>query len=77
MNRVYRLREAIARDIPLARRLDEPRSPEIREMPRDRRLRDVEQVDDIADAELASGEDIENAKAHRVGKPPKERVEVG
>ena len=77
MNRVYWVGEAIARDIPFARRLDEPRSPQVREMPRDRWLREVEQVDDIADAELASGEDIQNAKAHRVGKPPKERVEVG
>ena len=42
----------------------------------DRRLRQVEDLDDVADAELAGAEQIENADPRRVGKALEQGVQI-
>ena len=76
MHCVSRLRQAVVREFPLARRRDEAHAPQVGEVPRDGRLREREDLDDVADAELPRGEHAEDADARRVGEALEDRVEV-
>ena len=76
MHGVLGLGEAVVRELPLARRLNEPHSAQVRQVARDRGLGQPEDVDDVADAELPSGEHAQDADASRVGKALEDRVEI-
>jgi len=76
MDGVLRLGEAVVREFPFARRLDEPHSAQVGQMARHGRLWQAENVHDVADAELSSGEDAEDANTRRIGETLEDRVEV-
>lgn len=71
------LRQSVVGESPLRPRFDEARPAQVGEMPGHRRLRQSQQGDDIAYAELASGEDVEDPNTGRIGKPSEQRVEIG
>ena len=69
--------QTVSRDVPLARRVREAGPPQLGQVSRDSRLRETEHIHDVSHAELAGGEDVEDAQSGRVGKPSKEGVQVG
>lgn len=74
---VRRLGEPVVGELPLARGLHHPGPAEIRQMPRDRRLRQGKDLDDVAHAQLAGGEDAQDADACRIGEALEEHVQIG
>src|SRR5581483_2467502 len=60
MDRVVRRRETVVRELLRANDVDEPRMAERREMSRYGRLRQLEQIDDVAYAELTGRQHIQN-----------------
>src|SRR5690606_2521599 len=75
MHRVLRLGQAIVRELPLARCLHESRAAEVGEVPRDGGLRQSEDLDDVADAQLTRGKQAEYPDARGVGEALEEFVE--
>jgi hypothetical protein len=73
---VLRLREAIVRKLPFARRVDESHPAQVGEMTRHGRLWQAENVNDVANAKLARDEDAEDADTRRIGKALEDGVEV-
>jgi hypothetical protein len=55
--------------------LDETRVAELAEMARGRRLRDVEDLHEIADAQLALAEDVQDAQSRPIGEGLEQRVD--
>ena len=77
MYRVHRLGEAIVRVLGRPRDLHELGTPEIREVARDEWLREIKQLDEIADAQLARGEQVQDPQPRGVGKSAEECLKVG
>src|SRR5688500_16415512 len=77
MDRIGGRREPVMCEVPRAGHVDEPRGAERGQVARDRRLRQAEKLDDVADAQLAGGEQAENAEPGGVGERLEEGVEVG
>ena len=73
MNRITWWRESVVREFPLACDFDEACISQRGQMPRDCRLRKIEDFDDIADAQLTGGKQAEDAKPGRI----RERLEQG
>lgn len=77
MDGELRLCEAVMRELPLARDFDEPSSMEVSKVPRDARLREGEDLDKVADAELTGDEQIQDANPGGVRKASEEQIEIG
>ena len=69
--------EAVVCVLGIARDLDEAAAPQVGEMPRHERLRQVEQLDEITHAQLPGGEEIQNPQPCRISEPAEQRFEVG
>lgn len=67
------LRERIERAHAVPAIADQPARPQMAEVTRDARLRLPEQALDVADAQRAAGEQIDDAQAGAVGEGAKER----
>lgn len=76
MNRVAGLGQPVVRELPLTGDLDEFCHSEHGEVARDGGLREVENFDDIADAQLTGGEQTQDAEPGRVGERLEEGVNV-
>jgi len=63
-------------ELPLPRDLDETGSMEVAKMTRDGGLRDREDLDEVADAELPGDEQIQDANPGRVREAPEEEIEI-
>jgi len=59
----------------LAPRGDDPRAAEIRQMPRDFRLPNLEDFHEIANANFLVGNEIEEAKPRAIGQDAKEKID--
>ena len=59
----------------LAPRGDDPRAAEIRQMPRDFRLANLEDFHEIAYANFLVGNEIEEAKPRAIGQDAKEKID--
>lgn len=77
MHRMRRLREAIVCVLRFPRDFDEAGAPEVGEMARHERLGQLEDVDQVAHAELAGGEQVQDPQPGRVGESAEERFEIG
>ena len=60
---------------PLAPRGDDPRAAQIRQVPRDFGLADLEDLHKIADANFLVGDEIQETKPRAVGQGAKEKIE--
>ena len=63
--------------LPIPVDLYEPRPVQVAQVARDGRLGCLEEIDQIADAELAGDEQIENPNPGRVGEATEEKIEIG
>src|SRR5262249_28396228 len=61
---------------PFAARLDEPGAAQVREMARRLRLRDVQGLMDVADADLAGQQQAQDPQPRRIGQRPEERLHL-
>jgi hypothetical protein len=68
--------EPVVREFPFSRGLDEAGSTQVPKVPRDGGLRKPQELDQVADAEFAGGEEIEDPDPGRVGEPTEEKIEV-
>jgi hypothetical protein len=68
--------ESVMRKPRVARHLDQSHAPQIGEMPGDRWLRESQNVDDVADAQLPSGEDAQDADASGIGEALEDGIEI-
>lgn len=68
--------EPVMRELPFTLRLDEPHAAQVREMTGNCGLGELEDLDDVADAQLARREHAQNANTSRVGKSLEHRVEI-
>jgi len=73
---MLRLGQTVVSELKLACRPDESHSPEVGEMPRNRGLREAEDVDDIANAELPRDEQAQDSDARRIGEALEHAVEI-
>ena len=64
--RIAVLREPVIHPLPVPSRIDEARAPHQGEMARDLRLLELERVVQIADADLAAGQKVQQAEPRRV-----------
>jgi hypothetical protein len=64
------------RELPLARDFDEAGAMQVTEVARHRRLGNIEQLDQVADAELAGREKVEYPDPGRVREPFEEQIQV-
>jgi hypothetical protein len=60
---------------PLSPGGDDPRAAEIRQMPRDFWLADLEDLHKIADANFLVGDEVEQAKPRAIGQGAKEKID--
>ena len=61
MNRIAGISESVVSELRFASDLDQAAAPEVGEMPRDQRLWKLEEIDQIADAQLAGGEHAQDS----------------
>jgi len=73
MKRVPRSGERVEAPEPLLTHFHEPRSPEVSKVARGLRLRDPENVHDVADAELPTEEEVEDPDPRAIGTRPEHR----
>ena len=71
------LREPVVSVLGFARYLDEPSATQVREVAGDQRLREIEQLDEVAHAELARREQIEDSQPGVISEPAEQRFEIG
>jgi hypothetical protein len=69
--------EAIVRVLGRPCHLHEPNTSEIREVARDEGLREMKQIDEVADAQLARSKQVQDPQPRRVGESAEERLKVG
>jgi hypothetical protein len=72
-----RWRKAVVVPKPVLPRLNQPRPPQIRQVPRSGRLRHVEDADDIAYAQLAREEQIQYPQPRPIGERAENAVDIG
>ena len=61
---------------PLSHRISASRNVQVPEMPRDGGLRQPEQLDQVADAQFAGHEQVEDAEAGRIGEAAEQEIEI-
>ena len=76
MHGVLRLGEAVVGVLGSARDLDQATAPQVGEVPGHERLWQVEQLDEVAHAQLPSGEEIQNPQPCRISEPIEQSFEV-
>ena len=76
MDCVHRIGKAVVRDLQLGPGLDESGAPQIGEMTGYGGLSQAQHADDIADAELAGGEDVQDADTGRVGETLEQGIQL-
>ena len=69
--------QPVVRELPLPLRLDKPHAPQVREVTRDRRLREMKDLHDVAHAEFTHSQHAENTDARRVGESLEHGIEIG
>jgi hypothetical protein len=74
-DRIARSKKPIVHPPPLSPCGHDSRVAEIRQMPRDFRLADFEDLHEIADANFLVGDEIEEAKARAIGQSAKEKID--
>lgn len=76
MHRVRRIGEAIVGELPVARDFHQPRPVEVPKVPGDGRLREVEELDQVTDAQLPRHQEAENTNAGRIGKSLEQEIQI-
>lgn len=76
MHRQGRLGEAVVRELPFTRDVDQAGAVKVAEVPGDGGLRQDQQADQVADAELAGDEKIQDANPRGVREASKKEIEV-
>lgn len=76
MDRVPGHGQPVMGELRLARRFDEPRPTQIGEVPGHRRLRQAKDVYEVADAQLAGSEQVQDSYARWICEPSEDRVEI-
>jgi hypothetical protein len=76
MNREIGVSKSVVRELPLPRHFDETGSMEVAKVTRDGGLREREELDEVADAELPSDQQIQDTNPGRVREAPKEKIEI-
>ena len=74
---VLRGSKSIVHPFAFASRRDDSRSTKIGKMPRDLRLADAKDFDEVANADLAVGNEIQQAQTRWIGQGAEEQVERG
>jgi len=77
MYRMHWLGEAIVRVLGRPCHIHEVNTPEIREVARDEGLREMKQIDEVADAQLARSKQVQDPQPRRVGESAEERLKIG
>lgn len=77
MDRMAGLSQPVIRELPLTGHIDEPRLSKYGEVTRDRGLRELEDLDNVAHAQLAGGQQTEDAKPGGIGERLEKGVDVG
>ena len=76
MDHVCRRGESVVRVPPLARYLDEPLTAQQAKVTRNSGLWQGEHLDDVADTELSSGQDVQDPESRGVSERLEQRVQV-
>lgn len=76
MDRIARICEAVMRKSRVASHLDQPHTPQIGKVPRDRWLGQAQDVHDVADTKLAGGEYAQNSNARGISEAFEHGIEI-
>jgi len=71
-----RVGEAVVREFPFSRDLNEAGSMQVTEVPRDGGLRKPQELDQVTNTELASDEEVEDPNPGRVGEAAEQKIEI-
>lgn len=75
VNGVRRFRKAITSEPPFSRNIDQASPAQISKMPRHGGLREAENQNDVADAEIPGGKHVQDAQAHGVGESAEQAID--
>ena len=77
MYRVLGFHQPVVRVFRLARDVDQTGATQVRQVARHERLRQVEELDEVAYTQLAGRQKIENAEPRGIGESAEQRFKVG